>query len=262
MSSPDCSSVAFGGLPVAQTTCEVASDDLGGSFEYLPATDVSLPSSQFDSASGAQTPLRGATSSSIPTAGDGYPRLKIQDPQKPSHAIDGFEYQSRAELRHTQSLPQFQTIGEPPQSSLQKLLSYFADVRAGEGWSALLLTINVFLLLFAYYLLKTVREALILTEGGAYVKAYSSAGQAALLMALVPLYGFVGTKVRRINLIVGLLLFFIVNLGIFYLAGISGAAEGVVSTSGWESSTCLWSARCGPSPMIFTLRIRASVCSP
>ena len=94
-------------------------------------------------------------------------------------------------------------MGEPPKNGAEKLLSYVADVRSGEGWSALLLLVNVFLLLFAYYLLKTVREALILTEGGAYVKAYSSAGQAALLMLLVPLYGFVGTKVVRIKLIVG-----------------------------------------------------------
>src|SRR5215831_16852441 len=135
------------------------------------------------------------------------------------------EYQSRAELRHTQSLPQFKTIGEPPKNSAEKFLSYFADVRAGEGWSALLLTVNVFLLLFAYYLLKTVREALILTEGGAYIKAYSSAGQAALLMFLVPLYGFFGTKVVRIKLITGLLLFFAANLGAFYLFGIRGFKE-------------------------------------
>jgi AAA family ATP:ADP antiporter len=138
------------------------------------------------------------------------------------------EHQSRAEICHSQSLPCFQIVGAPPKNRLEKLLSYFADVRAGEGWSALLLTLNVFLLLFAYYLLKTVREALILTEGGAYVKAYSSAGQAALLMLLVPLYGFVGTKVVRIKLITGLLLFFVTNLGIFYLFGVQGAKEGVV----------------------------------
>jgi AAA family ATP:ADP antiporter len=111
---------------------------------------------------------------------------------------------------------------------LEKLLSYFADVRRGEGASALLLTVNVFLLLFAYYLLKTVREALILTEGGAYVKAYSSAGQAALLMVLVPLYGYIGTKVVRIRLLTGLLLFFIANLALFSFFGAQGAREGVV----------------------------------
>jgi ATP:ADP antiporter, AAA family len=138
------------------------------------------------------------------------------------------EYQSRAEIRHTQSLPRFRTVGEPPKNRAEKLLSYVADVRSGEGWSALLLLVNVFLLLFAYYLLKTVREALILTEGGAYVKAYLSAGQAALLMLVVPLYGFIGTKVVRIKLIAGLLLFFAANLVIFYLAGVAGAREGVV----------------------------------
>jgi ATP:ADP antiporter, AAA family len=147
-----------------------------------------------------------------------------EQPKRP----DRPEYQSRPEFRHTQSLPRFETIGEPPKNFVEKLLSYIADVRAGEGWSVLLLTLNVFLLLFAYYLLKTVREALILTEGGAYVKAYSSAGQAALLMALVPLYGFVGTKVVRIRLIVGLLFFFVSNLAVFYLFGVNGAREGVV----------------------------------
>ena len=42
---------------------------------------------------------------------------------------------------------------------------------------ALILAINLFTLLGAYYLLKTVRESLILAEGGAEAKAYSSAAQ-------------------------------------------------------------------------------------
>jgi AAA family ATP:ADP antiporter len=137
------------------------------------------------------------------------------------------EYQSKVELRATQSFPSFDAVTKEPRSRLEKVLSYFADVRSGEGLSALLLTVNVFLLLFAYYLLKTVREALILTEGGAYIKAYSSAGQAALLMVLVPLYGYIGSKVVRIKLIGGLLLFFISNLAIFYVIGTNGAREGV-----------------------------------
>jgi AAA family ATP:ADP antiporter len=138
------------------------------------------------------------------------------------------EYQSRVELRASQTLPRFEAITKEPPGSLEKFLSYFADVRSGEGWSALLLTVTVFLLLFAYYLLKTVREALILTEGGAYIKAYSSAGQAALLIVLVPLYGFIGGKVVRIKLLGGLLLFFISNLAVFYFLGVNGAREGVV----------------------------------
>jgi ATP:ADP antiporter, AAA family len=137
------------------------------------------------------------------------------------------EFQSRTEIRATQSFPGFKTVGEAPKGGLERVLSYFADVRSGEGIGVVLLTLNVFLLLFSYYLLKTVREALILTEGGAYVKAYSSAGQAVLLMILVPLYGYVGTKINRIKLVVGLLAFFIMNLAIFYAVGVSGVHEGV-----------------------------------
>ena len=138
------------------------------------------------------------------------------------------EFQSRAEMHTTRTLPRFEVIDAARRGPLEKFLSYFADVRAGEGLGALLLTVTVFLLLFAYYLLKTVREALILTEGGAYIKAYSSAGQAALLMFLVPLYGFVGAKVVRIKLLGGLLALFISNLVLFYLFGVNGAREGVV----------------------------------
>src|SRR4051812_28417770 len=138
------------------------------------------------------------------------------------------EFQSRPEMASTRSLPTFQVEVKEPPRGFARLLNFFADVRDGEGASVTLLTLNVFLLLFAYYLLKTVREALILTEGGAYVKAYSSAGQAALLMLVIPIYGFIGTKVVRIKLIAGLLLFFAGNLVIFYLAGVGGAQEGVV----------------------------------
>jgi ATP/ADP translocase len=87
---------------------------------------------------------------------------------------------------------------------------------------------NVFLLLFAYYVLKTVREALILTESGAQVKAYSSAGQAALLMIAVPLYGWIGTLVNRIKLLAGLSAFFIMNLLLFSFFGTQGAKTGIV----------------------------------
>jgi AAA family ATP:ADP antiporter len=137
-------------------------------------------------------------------------------------------YQSRPELRTTRTFPAFQAVGKRPPTRVEKLLGYFADVRAGEAKGVLLLTLTVFLLLFAYYLLKTVREALILTEGGAYIKAYSSAGQAGLLIFLVPLYGYMGRKLVRMKLLGGLLLFFVGNLLAFYLCGVNGAREGVV----------------------------------
>jgi len=44
---------------------------------------------------------------------------------------------------------------------VDRFLRIFADVRAGEGVTALLLALNVFLILEAYYVLKPVRESLV-----------------------------------------------------------------------------------------------------
>lgn len=109
---------------------------------------------------------------------------------------------SHPELRSHHSFPHFKTIGEAPKSLLERGLSFFADVRAGEGVSVLLLTCTIFLLLASYYLLKTAREALILSlENGAVLKAYSSAAQAVLLLGLVPAYSWLASRVPRVRLI-------------------------------------------------------------
>jgi ATP:ADP antiporter, AAA family len=108
------------------------------------------------------------------------------------------------------------------------VLSLFADVRAGEGVGALLLTLNVFLLLGLYYLLKPARAALILTEGGAEVATYASAAQAVLLLGLIPLFGWLGSRVSRMRLIAITTIFFSSNLVVFFLAGRAGAREGLV----------------------------------
>jgi len=110
----------------------------------------------------------------------------------------------------------------------EKALSAVAEVRAGEGTRVLLLALNVFLLLGSYYLLKTVREALILSESGAEVKTYSSAGQALLLLAIIPAYGALASRVNRIRLISWVTVFFISHLLLFYAFGAAGAREGVV----------------------------------
>jgi AAA family ATP:ADP antiporter len=47
-------------------------------------------------------------------------------------------------------------------SLLERFLSLFSVVKSGEGGTVLLLTLNVFLLLGAYYFLKIVRDTLIL----------------------------------------------------------------------------------------------------
>src|SRR5262245_62086340 len=88
-------------------------------------------------------------------------------------------------------------------SFVDKVLSPFASVRSGEGATALLLMVNVFILLTAYYILKPVREALILGESGAEIKSYAGAAQAMLFLLIIPLYGRLGSRVNRLWLING-----------------------------------------------------------
>jgi AAA family ATP:ADP antiporter len=110
------------------------------------------------------------------------------------------------------------TAVSPPQGSwLDRALRPFAEVRAGEGLTAILLMLDVFLILTAYYIIKTVREPLILAGGGAEVKSYTAAGQALLLLFLVPAYGAFASRVDRMRLIGGVTVFFASNLVIFYL---------------------------------------------
>ena len=100
---------------------------------------------------------------------------------------------------------------------LQRLLGLFTEVRSGESGTALLLMLNVFLLLTAYYIIKPVREALILAGGGAELKSYTSAGQAVLLLLAVPAYAALASRVSRKRLIDSVTLFFTGCLVAFYL---------------------------------------------
>lgn len=84
------------------------------------------------------------------------------------------------------------------------VMRLFSDVRPGETAAVLLLFFNLFLVLAAYYVLKTAREGLILATGGAEAKSYASAVQAVLLIGVVLFYGWLGKRVRRLSLILGL----------------------------------------------------------
>jgi len=115
-------------------------------------------------------------------------------------------------------------------SPVDRFLRLFTDVRGGESANVLLLTLNVFLILTAYYALKVVREALILGGATAEVKSYTAAGQVLLLAGLVPLYGAVAARVPRRRLINWVTAFFVACLALFYLAaqaGVTGFGLGV-----------------------------------
>jgi ATP:ADP antiporter, AAA family len=111
---------------------------------------------------------------------------------------------------------------------LEKFLNIFTEVRPGEARTALLLALNVFLILMAYYVLKPVREALILTEGSAELKSYLSAGQVAVLALVVPLYGRLVAKYARMKLINVVTVFFAICPVIFYVLAQFGVPLGVV----------------------------------
>jgi AAA family ATP:ADP antiporter len=120
--------------------------------------------------------------------------------------------------------------GQPPPASkslIERVLAPIADVRRGEAAGALLLMVTMFLILSAYYLLKTAREIFILSEGGAEVKSYSSAGQAILLLVLVPLYGAFASRVGRVQLTQWVTLFFVLHIFLFMAALRAGLHIGI-----------------------------------
>lgn len=109
-------------------------------------------------------------------------------------------------------------------SFVERALGLVTEVRAGEGTTALLLTLNLFLLLAAYYVLKPIREALILAmESGAEYKSYMSAVIALGLLVAVPAYSAFAQRVPRNRLVVTVTLFFASHLVLFYLANLSDA---------------------------------------
>lgn len=106
-------------------------------------------------------------------------------------------------------------------NGVERLLRVFTDIRPGEAGTSLLLAANVFLLLCSYSLLKVLRDTLILAGAGAEAKSYSSAGQALLLLAAVPLYGMLATRFPRRRLINTVTAFFLACLVAFFvLAGL------------------------------------------
>lgn len=106
-----------------------------------------------------------------------------------------------------------------------KFLRIFADIRYGEAPKALLLALNIFLLLLAYYILKPLRESLLLVDQKApQVKSYLSGAQAVLFVFVIKGFSRLASKVPRHVLITWTTSFFISNLVIFYFLHAGGMA--------------------------------------
>lgn len=106
---------------------------------------------------------------------------------------------------------------DTPRRPLERALRLVTIVRRGEAPGALLLTLDLAVLLFAYALLKMVREVLVLGAPGgrAEVKAYASAAQAILLVPLSLGFGALAARLDRLRLVRTVTLFFVVQLVAF-----------------------------------------------
>jgi AAA family ATP:ADP antiporter len=106
-----------------------------------------------------------------------------------------------------------------------RFLRLFADIHQGEASKALLLALNVFLLLLAYYILKPLRESLLLVDKeSAAVKSYLGGAQAILFVFVIKAFSRLASKVPRHILITWTTSFFISNLVVFYFLHMGGMA--------------------------------------
>ena len=109
---------------------------------------------------------------------------------------------------------------------LDRFLNRFTRLRPGEGRSVVAFFTYALLMMVSYYILKTIREPLLLTDSSAEMKSYAYAVTALILLFVVPLYGlaFRHTGKQQLTRYVGV--FFLINLAAFYLLGRAGVEIG------------------------------------
>lgn len=109
-----------------------------------------------------------------------------------------------------------------------RILRLFTVIYPGEALTAFLLMLNVFLLLAAYYIIKPVRDALMLAEFPPRIKSYLGVVIAILLIFVVKIFSRIASRFPRQKLITWVTLFFISNLGTFYVLYLLGVGPGVM----------------------------------
>lgn len=120
----------------------------------------------------------------------------------------------------------------PRPSLLDRGLRVVTDVRPGEGVTAVLLALNVFLYLSATQIAKVLREPLILAGGGttlsgAQLKSYTNTAAALLLVLVVPLYGKLAGRVPRRRLMNIVTPIFVACFGLFYVMARAALPVGI-----------------------------------
>jgi ATP:ADP antiporter, AAA family len=107
-------------------------------------------------------------------------------------------------------------------SRFERFLGLFTSVQPGDGRCVGWLGLQAFTLMAAYYLVRPVREALILTEGTAELRSYAVGAQALLLILLVPPYAALVRRLASNRVFRSVIAFFAVNLVAFAALGLSG----------------------------------------
>ena len=105
---------------------------------------------------------------------------------------------------------------------LDRFLNRFSDLSPGEGKSVVAFFSYALLMMVSYYILKTIREPLLLTGSSAEMKSYAYAVTALILLFIIPLYGLVFRNTSKQQLTRYVTGFFLLNLLVFFLAGRAG----------------------------------------
>lgn len=79
----------------------------------------------------------------------------------------------------------------------EKMLGLFAKLKPGEGRSVFYFMTYGFLVMFSYYMLKTLREPLLLSKASAETKSYAYAVIALILLFVVPAYGAIYQRIPK-----------------------------------------------------------------
>jgi AAA family ATP:ADP antiporter len=113
-------------------------------------------------------------------------------------------------------------------SPLHRFLKLFTEINPGEATTALLLTVNIYLLMTSYYIIKPVRTALIIAGKGAEMESYLNAACAVLLIFVVKAFSGISSRLPRQKFISWVTVFFASNLVVFYFLSFSGMSLGTI----------------------------------
>jgi AAA family ATP:ADP antiporter len=114
----------------------------------------------------------------------------------------------------------------PSFTPFERVLSAITRIRPGEGRPVALFGAHVFLILFAYYIFRSVREGFLLDGGTAARGSYATAVIALVLMLLVPIYSAVRRRFQGARLVNSVIAFFCLCLVGFWAAATAGLDVG------------------------------------